>query len=65
MMYLHLMQAQRMAHVGVQENNVDMIINAWLLMLPMYFAQNKISYARYGSYYVYTFQNPRNRFVKS
>ena len=57
MMYLHLMQAQRMAHVGVQENNVDMIINAWFLMLPMYFAQNKINYARYGSYYVYTLTN--------
>ena len=57
MIYLHLMQAQRMAHVGVQENNVDMIINAWLLMLPMYFAQKKINYARYGSYYVYMLTN--------
>ena len=38
MIYLDLMQAQCMAHVGVQENNVDMMINAWLKPLPMYFA---------------------------
>jgi hypothetical protein len=57
MIYLDLMQAQCMAHVGVQENNVDMIINAWLKLLPMYFALNKINYARYGSYYVYTLIN--------
>lgn len=57
MIYLDPMQAQCMAHVGVQENNVDMIINAWLKLLPMHFALNKINYARYGSYYVYTLTN--------
>ena len=51
MIYLDLMQAQCVAHVGVQENNVDMMINAWLKLLPMYFALNKINYAQYGSYY--------------
>ncbi len=57
MIYLDLMQAQCMAHVGVQENYVDMIINAWLKLLPMYFVLNKINYAQYGSYYVYTLIN--------
>jgi hypothetical protein len=57
MIYLDLMQAQCVAHVGVQENNVDMMINAWLKLLPMYFALNKINYAQYGSYYVYTLIN--------
>ena len=51
MIYLDLMEAQVMAHNGVQENNTDMMIKAWQTFLPMYFAFNKVNYARYGSYY--------------
>ena len=54
MIYLDLMKAQHMTHSGVQDNDIDMIINAWLKFLPIYFVFNKINYARYGSYYAYT-----------
>ena len=54
MIYLDLMKAQHMTHSGVQDNDIDMIINAWLKFLPIYFVFNKINYARYGSYDAYT-----------
>lgn len=57
MLYLDLMEAQVMAHNGVQENNIDMIIKAWQTFLPMYFAFNKVNYARYGSYYTFILMN--------
>ena len=54
MIYLDLLEAQVMAHNGVQENNIDMMIKTWHTFLPMYFAFNKFNYARYGSYYTCT-----------
>ena len=51
MIYHELMEAQVMAHNGVQENNIDMMVKAWQTFLPMYFAFNKVNYTRYGSYY--------------
>ena len=57
MLYLDLMQTQSMAHQAVQENDMDMLIAAWMKFIPMYFALNKMNYARYGSYYVYNLTN--------
>ena len=57
MIYLDLMEAQVMAHNGVQENNIDMMIKAWQKFLLVYFAFNKVNYARYGSYYTYILVN--------
>ena len=33
--YLDLMEAQAMAHIGVQENNIDMMIKVSKTFLPM------------------------------
>ena len=54
MIYIDLMQAQTMAHLAVQENDLDMLIAAWNCFLPMYFVFNKFNYARYGSLYFFT-----------
>ena len=34
-----------------------MLIAAWKIFIPMYFALNNVNYARYGSYYVHTLVN--------
>ena len=62
MIYLDLIRAQLLAHTSVQENNIDMLIAAWNKFLPMYFALNKINYARYGSFYVHTLINMDNMY---
>ena len=46
-----------MPHNGFQENNIDMMIKAWLTVLPMYLAFNKVNYASHGSYYTYILVN--------
>ena len=45
-LYMDLMRYQVMAHTAVQENDTDMLVYCWKLFLPMYFAMNKIHYAR-------------------
>ena len=55
--YLDLIRAQTMVHLAVQENNLDMLIGTWKLFIPLYFSLNKMNYARYGSYYLYTLIN--------
>ena len=57
MFYLDLIRAQLIAHTSVQENNIDMLTAAWIIFLPLYFALNKINYARYGSFYMHTLIN--------
>ena len=57
MIYLNLMEAQVMAHNGAQENNIDMMMKAYQTFRPMYFAFNKVDYARSGSYYTYILVN--------
>ena len=49
MIYLDLMKVQHMAHTAVQENDFNMRINSWEILLPYYFALNMFNYARYGS----------------
>ena len=35
-----------MVHTGLQTNDLDMLIYGWKMFLPMYFAMNKVNYAR-------------------
>ena len=51
MNYLDMMETQNMIHLAIQENNLEMLIYSWKLILPWYFALNKTNYARYGSVY--------------
>ena len=62
MFYLDLIRAQLIAHTSAQENNIDMLIAAWNKFLPMYFALNKINYARYESFYLHTLINMENMY---
>ena len=34
-----------------------MLISTWQTFIPMYFAMNKVNYARYGCYYIHTLVN--------
>ena len=38
-------------HHAVQENNFFLRLFGWKQLVPLAFALNKTSYARYGSYY--------------
>ena len=53
-MYLDLMRLQHQIHTTIQTNDFDIRLNAWKEMLPLYFALNKMNYARYGTWYVQT-----------
>ena len=55
--YLEMMRMQTMAHAAVQENNFEMHMQAWAYWIPLYFATNMFSYARYGSYYLEMLKN--------
>ena len=46
MIYLDLMRIQTMAHTAVQENDWKSLMYCWKRFLPMYFALNKLHYAR-------------------
>ena len=48
---------QHCIHTAMQENGFEMRIKSWEFFLPFHFALNKISYARYGSYYVETLKS--------
>ena len=43
---MDLMRNQFIAHTGVQSNDLEMLICDWKVVLPMYFALNKVKYAR-------------------
>ena len=57
MIYLDPIEAQVTAHNRVQENNIDMIMQAWKTFLPLHFAFNNINYTHYGLYYTYILVN--------
>ena len=57
MIYLELMRNQNMIHLAVQENEFDCQLYAWQEILPLYFATNHVSHARYNSYYVEMLNN--------
>ena len=46
-----------MIHLAVRENNFDLRLAAWKNWLPLHFASNQFTYARYGSYYVEVLAN--------
>jgi len=47
LLYLDLMRAQVLVHNAIQENDFDRLLYGWRTFLPMYFAMNKVNYARY------------------
>ena len=57
MIYLYLMKVQHMARTAIKENDFNMRINSWEVLLPYYFALNMFNYARYGSFYLETLKN--------
>ena len=46
LLYMDLMRNQFMVHTDAQNNDLDMLICGWKVFLPMYFAMNKVKYAR-------------------
>lgn len=46
LIYMDLMRYQIMAHTATQENNHHMLMYCWQQFIPMYFALNKLHYAR-------------------
>ena len=50
-LYLDLLKNQYFAHIAVQSNYFDLRLFAWKYMISFFFVLNKISYARYGSFY--------------
>ena len=46
-----------MIHLAVKENEFACRLYAWQKMLPLYFATNQVSYAKFGSYYVKILKN--------
>ena len=53
LLYLDLMQTQHLIHLAVQDNDFEMRLHCWKFYLTLYFALQKMNYARYGSYYYY------------
>ena len=45
-LYLDLTRYQTMAHTAVQENDTKSLMFCWRQYLPLYFALNKLHYAR-------------------
>ena len=54
-MYLDIMRYQTMAHTAVQENDLKSLMFCWQQFLPLYFALNKLHYARYEVFPVIAF----------
>ena len=54
-MYLDIMRYQTMAHTAVQENDLKSFVFCWQELLPLYFALNKLHYARYEVFPVIAF----------
>ena len=47
LLYMDLMRNQFIVHTGVQSNDLlEMLICDWKVFLSMYFAMNKVNYAR-------------------
>ena len=54
-MYLDIMRYQTVAHTAVQENDLKSLMFSWQQFLPLYFALNKLHYARYEVFPVIAF----------
>ena len=52
MMYMDLVDRQRMLHVAINSNNFSLRLMMWKKFLPLCFATNRVHYARYGTYYL-------------
>ena len=46
LLYMDLMRYQVLAHTAAQTNDLQLLISAWKAFIPMYFAMNKVNYAR-------------------
>ena len=46
LLYMDLMRYQALVHQAVQPNDLHLLISAWKAFIPMYFAMNKVKYAR-------------------
>ncbi len=57
LLYLDLMRTQHFIHLAVQDSDFEMRLHCWKVYLPLYFALQKINYARYGSYYIKVMEN--------
>ena len=51
-MYIIMIDRQQKLHYAVNTNNYNLRLLIWKESLPMWFATNKIHYARYGTFYV-------------
>ena len=51
-MYMIMVDRQQKLHYAINTNNYNLRLLIWKESLPMWFATNKIHYARYGSFYV-------------
>ena len=50
--YMKMVDHLHMLHYAVNTNNCDLRIIIWKELLPLFFATNRIHYARYGTYYI-------------
>ena len=46
-----------MLHYAVNTNNYDLRIIIWKELLPLFFATNRIHYARYDTYYIQSLEH--------
>ena len=46
LLYLDLMRTQIMIHDAIHNNNLVLLLSGWRVFIPMYFAMNKVNYAR-------------------
>ena len=51
-MYMIMVDRQQKLHYAINTNNYSLRLLIWKESLPMWFATNKIYYARYGTFYV-------------
>ena len=51
-MYMIMVDRQQKLHYAINTNNYNLRLLIWKESLPMWFATNKIHYARYGTFYV-------------
>ena len=51
-MYMIMVDRQQKLHYAINTNNYNLRLLIWNESLPMWFATNKIHYARYGTFYV-------------
>lgn len=55
--YMKMVDHLHMLHYAVNTNNYDLRIIIWKELLPLFFATNRIHYARYGTYYIQSLEH--------